>query len=377
MPTRQPDAVPDGLRAAAGIAWRCVALALAVVAALYALSLLKLVVLPVLLALLLASVLQGPVDRLERRGIKRSLAATGVLFAAVFLLIGVFAFIGPSIASQSGDLGKGIEDGARTLATDQFGVAPAEVDRSIDEAVKSAKESRALRSGLLTGALVVGQIAAGLLLVLALLFYVLSDGRRIWRWMLELVPPAGRDDVDALGARTWHVLAGYMQGTAAVALVDAVLIAILLAVLGVPLVLPLAVLTFIAGFIPVVGATLAGLAAALVALAANGPAAALIVVAGIVVIQQVEGNVLQPVLVGGRVSLHPLVVILAVAVGGVLGGVIGAFVAVPMAAVAGAVLDHVRDKRGEDVPDAPQDTETGEEAAPDRGAVAAGETAQA
>ena len=163
--------------------------------------------------------------------------------------------------------------------------------------------------------------------------------------VLELVPERRRDTINELGERSWTVLTAYTRGVVFVATVDAVLIGFALLVVGVPLALPLIVLTWIAAFFPIIGAIVAGAAAVLVALVGSGPTEALIVLAAIIVVQQVEGNVLYPVVVGPRLKLHPIVVLVAVAMGGTLAGIPGAFLAVPIATVCGALIGYQRERR--------------------------------
>ena len=177
-----------------------------------------------------------------------------------------------------------------------------------------------------------------------MLFYLLKDGERIWGWLVSLVTPARRDDVRQAGELAWQALAGFVRGQTLVALFDAVLIGSAIAILGVPLALPLAVLTFFGAYVPVIGATVTGLLAVFVALASQGIVAASAVLAAILVVQQIEGNMFQPVVVGRTVQVHPLAILLGVTAGGVLAGIIGAMIAAPVVAVAGAVLRYVRER---------------------------------
>jgi predicted PurR-regulated permease PerM len=218
-----------------------------------------------------------------------------------------------------------------------------QVNRSIDRAIEHAQGSTGgMVAGVLNGALIVTQWLAGFLLTLFLTFFFVKDGPVIWGWCVRLFGPTRRRHVHEMGVRSWRVLTAYMQGAAMVATIDAVLIGIVLVAVGVPLALPLVSLTFIAAFFPIVGAFVAGAAAVLVALVANGIGPALIVLAGIVVVQQLEGNVFYPVVVGRRLRLHPVVMLAALTAGGVLAGIAGAFLAVPVAAVAGAIIEYAR-----------------------------------
>jgi predicted PurR-regulated permease PerM len=196
-----------------------------------------------------------------------------------------------------------------------------------------------------TGALFVTELIAGLLLALVLLFFVLKDGYRIWDWIVSLVPGRRREGLREVGSASWSTLGHYLRGVASVALFDAVTIGVALAILGVPLVLPLAVLTFFGAFFPLVGAFTAGFVAALVALVSEGVVTALIVVGVITAIQQLEGDVIYPVLVGRQIRLHPVAILLVLTAGAVVAGIVGALFAVPAAAVAWTAIQHVRGER--------------------------------
>lgn len=185
------------------------------------------------------------------------------------------------------------------------------------------------------------------ILALVLCFFYLKDGPRFLPWVSGLVGPRAAPHVSAIAQRSWVTLSGFIRAQAAVGLVDAVFIGIGLAVLGVPLALPLSVLVFFGAFIPIIGAVVTGALAALVALVTNGPVTALIVIALVLVVQQLEGNVLQPILVGRTLDLHPALVILAVTAGGTLAGIVGAFLAVPVVAVAAVAVRYARQQLAE------------------------------
>jgi predicted PurR-regulated permease PerM len=188
-------------------------------------------------------------------------------------------------------------------------------------------------------------VLGSLVLVGFLAFFLVKDGRSIWAYLVTLAPPHRRAAIEIVGDRAWTVLTAYTRGVVFVATVDAVLIGAALLLVGVPLALPLIVLTWVAAFFPIIGAVAAGAAAVLVALVTVSPTAALIVLAAIVVVQQVEGNVLYPVVVGPRLKLHPIVVLMSVALGGTLAGIAGAFLAVPVATVCAAALSYAREQR--------------------------------
>ncbi|NVC22641.1 AI-2E family transporter [Kocuria salina] len=185
---------------------------------------------------------------------------------------------------------------------------------------------------------VLGGVVTGAVLVAVILYFFLQDGARIWAFVLSRFHGETLEKLLTSGTTTLHVLGGYVRGTAVVALLEAVVIGVTLLVLRVPLALPLSVLIFLGGFIPIVGAALIGGVAVLVALVANGPVVALVVVAVVVATNQLDGRVLQPMVLGRALSLHPLVVLLALAAGGILSGVVGAVLAVPLTAVGWALI---------------------------------------
>ncbi|MBC7290722.1 MAG: AI-2E family transporter, partial [Actinotalea sp.] len=193
-------------------------------------------------------------------------------------------------------------------------------------------------SGAVAGATALAEVLTGTVLALVVLFFLLRDHRTIWQFILRPLPPGQRVRADRIGENAVEVLGGYVRGVAIIAFVDAFFIGLALVVLGVPLALPLAVLVFIGAFIPILGATLAGTFATLVALVSDGPVTALIVLAVVIGVNQLEGNFLEPVVLGRTLHLHPLAVLLALTAGTILSGIVGALLAVPLAAVAWTVV---------------------------------------
>ncbi len=336
---------PLGGLAEMSLRFLLVAAAVAVVA--LVLVELRIVVLPVIVALLVATVLTPPVGWLRRRGLPASLAALLAMAGAAAALAGLVALVVPSVADELDDLGRSVRDGldqvVSWLAGAPFGVTEQQVERGIDTALdRAGAQSGVLAEGVLTGAVLVAEVVAGLLLAVVLVFFFLRDGERIWRFLVGLAPARRQQDVVAIGERSWEILGGYVRGLSIVATADAVLIGIALALIGVPLVIPLALLTFIGAFVPLVGAVVAGLVAALVALVSEGALAAGLVLVAIVVIQQLEGDLLYPLVVGNTLDLHPAAILLAIPAGAVVGGVVGVFLSVPLAAIAWAVASHFR-----------------------------------
>ena len=319
---------------------------------------LRLVVLPVLLALLLATLLVGPADFLRRHGVPSAGAALLVMLIGLGVLVGVLVSIVPAIVAEFDDVERsareGLNEALRWLSQGPLDLEREQVTRAVDRALEGAAGAGNITGSVLSGAALVIEVIAGLLLMLVVLFFFVHDGRRIWSWVVELLPLAHRVDADAIGRRMWSTACGYVRGVAIIALVDAVLIAIALTVIGVPLVLPLAVLTFIGAFVPLAGAVLAGAVAALVALVTEGALAAILVVVVITIIQQLEGDLLYPVVVGRSIALHPVAILLALTAGTVLAGLAGALLAVPVAAMAWDALDYLRSRsRAYSGPDQP------------------------
>ena len=338
--------VPLGIAVSAAVAWRLLVIAAAAALVLYVASKLFVVVIPFVVAVLLTSLLHGPARRLQARGVPRTLAAMAVVGGGLLVLGGLLGMVIPPFVDQISELSSQVEEGARKLARSAggaFGLSNAEVDDTIDRAVKDLDgNGRSVAAGVLSGALIAAEIAAAILLTIFLTFFLVRDGDRMWNWIVGLAGPDRRRTVAEAGSHAYAALGAYIRGVAIVATVDAALIGAALVIVGVPRAIPLIVLTFLAAFFPIVGAFAAGAAACLVALVAKGATAALIILVVIIVVQQVEGNVLYPIIVGSQLKVHPVAMLLTLGAGGVLAGVAGAFLAVPLAAVVAALLDYAR-----------------------------------
>jgi putative heme transporter len=342
----RPD-VPPMLRKLAAWSWRLLVILTAVGLALYLLILLKVIVVPVIVALFLATLLVPLVSWLQARGWKHLPAVLTVFAGAVLLLVAIILGFIPLISNELDTLRQRADEGVaevqRYIASRPFGLSEEDLNRYLDQARERFTEnSSGLTRGAVEGVTLVGEVITGLILSLFLTFFFVKDSERFTRWILDF---AGRDrerHLREMGTRSATAVSGYLRGQAAVGAVDAIFIGIGLAILGVPLVVPLAFLTFVAAFLPLVGAVVAGALAALVALVTKGVTTALIVVGITLLVQQLEGHLLAPLLLGRAVSLHPVVIILALAAGAILGGIIGAFLAVPIAAVVTAVGTYLR-----------------------------------
>ena len=326
--------VPAALDRAAGWSWRLLVCVLAIAAVLALLWYLRIIVLPTIVALTLAPALM-PVVRLVRQrvGAHRPAAALALIVGLV-VVAGLLTVVAMSVVSQYDELAEAVRRGASEITAwlegEPFNISRERV-RNFDSSLGEVWDgtSTYLAAGLSAGA----SLLTGLILAVAMLYFVLRDGADLWRRVLRRFPPDRAPAVDRAGRRAWKVLDGYIRGTALIAAIDATLIGIGIWLLGVPLALPLAVLVFLGGFVPFVGATLSGLVAVLVAFADEGWEIALVTLAIVIGVQLVEGNFLQPIIQSRTVDLHAAVILLAVAAGGSLFGILGAYLAVPVTAV--------------------------------------------
>jgi putative heme transporter len=347
-PAEQPrPEVPPSLARLAAWSWRLLVVGAAGGLVLYLLILLRVVVIPVIVALFLATLLVPLVQWLEARGWRHLPAVLTVFLGAVLALAAIVAGLVPLIGNELGTLGQRVDEGIneieRFIASRPFGLSEEDVNRWIDQARQQLSEnSSGITRGAVRGATLVGEVVTGLILTLFLTFFFVKDSARFTRWILDFTADRYRGHLREAGRRSATAVSSYLRGQATVGLVDGVFIGIGLAIVGVPLVVPLAFFTFVAAFLPLVGAFVAGVLAALVALVTKGLTAALIVVGITVLVQQLEGHLLAPLLLGRAVSLHPVVIILALAAGGILGGIVGAFLAVPIAAVVTAAGTYLR-----------------------------------
>ena len=342
-PAVEDTSVSPLVRKSAAWAWRLLILFAAVMALLWLLQQLLVLVVPVALATMLTALLLPVVDWLDRRGAPRGGAVALVLLSSVAILGGLLTFVVSQFVSGLPQLVAEVTrsiDSARTWLID----GPAHLSREqIDNAGNSAIEAlrnnqEKLTSGALSTAATVTEIVTGALLVLFTLIFLLHGGRNIWAFLTKMFPSDVRGRVSDAGRAGFHSLIGYIRATFLVALVDAVGIGTGLAIMGVPLALPLASLVFLGAFIPLIGAVLTGFLAVVVALLAKGFIYALITLGLIIAVQQLEAHVLQPLVMGRAVSIHPLAVVLGIAGGAVTAGIVGALLAVPAIAFLNSAL---------------------------------------
>jgi len=346
-----PEAgVPNGLRTAAAYSWRLIVVITGFYVLLYAAAYVAVVVVPVIVALLLSALLQPGAASLVRRGWPRSLAAFAMLIVGLGAVAGIITLVVERFSAGFSDLAKQVSEGlgqVQTFVVRTFPITRGQLEDAVTKFQHTLVDNQGtLASGALTTAATVGQVITGFFLALFTLFFFLKDGRSIWLWLVGLFPRDSRAYIDEAARRAWRTLVSYVRATAAVALIDAIGIGIGLAVLGVPLVVPLAALVFLGAFIPILGSFLAGSVAVLVALVSKGPITALITLAIVVFVMQIEGHILQPLLLGRAVRVHPLAVVLSIAAGLLIGGIFGALIAVPIVAcanVAGTYLSRRHD----------------------------------
>ena len=331
------ESVSPLVRKTAAWAWRLLVILAAIVALLWAVKRLEILVVPVALATMLAALLLPVVDFLDRRGAPRGGAVALVLLGGIAVVGGILAFVvsqfvegAPALVDQVSTSIKGVGD---WLTEGPLHINQQQIDSARKSAIEALQNNQEkLTSGALSTAGTVTEIVTGALLVLFTLIFVLHGGRNIYAFVTKIFPTGVRERVRDAGRAGFHSLIGYVRATFLVALVDAVGIGTGLAIMSVPLALPLASLVFLGAFIPLVGAVIAGFLAVVVALIAKGVLYALITLGLIIAVQQLEGHVLQPLVMGRAVSIHPLAVVLAIAGGSVLAGIVGALLAVPTVA---------------------------------------------
>lgn len=339
---------PRWLRGAAGVSWRLLVVIAMVALIFYATSRVQLLFVAVFLAFVFTAVLRPAVDFLARwlpRGLSTALAILG----GIVFFLGLLTYVGYSIANQWTDLTKQFSDGISQI-TDflENGPLPFQItNEQIAEWISNGQQwvqehAGDLASQAAAGAGSVVEVFTALALAIFCTVFFLARGREMWTWFLNQLPSRVRDSWKTAGGAGWYTFSGYTRGTVIIAVTDGILAFILLSVLRVPLSAPLAVLVFIGAFIPLIGAPLAMVIAMIVALAANGLLSAAIVGIGIALIGQFEGHILQPIVMGKQVSIHPVVIALAVTAGTLTAGILGAVISVPLVAVCWAIFSRLR-----------------------------------
>ena len=354
--------VPWAFDLAAAWSWRILVVAAAVFGMLWLFSYFAVVVLPLLVALFASALLTPVVHALGRIGVGRRIGSLVVVIFSIIAVGLLLTFVGQQIANGMDELSKQVVDGVQQVR-DWLRTGPLKLsDQDLQNTLKDLQDSIGATDGsLLSRATEVGatvsHIVAGFFIVLFGTYFFLADGPLIWTWFVRLFPRAARLRVDSSGKVGWRSLTQFVRATVLVAATDAIGIMIGAAILGVPFVLAIGVLVFLGAFVPMIGAFVSGTVAVLVALVAVGPFKALLMLAVIIVVQQIEAHVLQPFLMGRFVSVHPLGVIVAIALGVIVAGIPGALIAVPFAAVLNAVVQHLAEETdvGESASEAAED----------------------
>jgi predicted PurR-regulated permease PerM len=349
--------VPHSLRIAAAWSWRLIVVGVVGWVLLRFIGMVSIVVIPLAIALLLSALLAPAVGWLRRLRLPPSLATFLVLICGIGAVAGtltqvVTQFV-DGVPQLTDNATKGIRQIQEWARTGPLHLSDQQVDQAIDSAQQwiNSNTSSLTATGVATAA-TLAEVLTGALLVLFATFFFLRDGRKIWRFVVRLFPVNARWNLSDAGDASWATLGSYVRATVLVAFIDATGIGLALVILDVPFPFPLAALVFLGAFIPIVGASVSGAVAVLVALVDKGWVVALIVLGAVILVQQVEGHILQPLIMGRAVAVHPLVVIIGIACGVVLAGIIGALVAVPLIAVLNTAVRRLVRSRPEVPPDA-------------------------
>jgi len=355
--SRDDAEVPHSLRISAAWAWRLLVVGLLGWVLLRFIGIISIVVVPLAIALLLSALLAPAVRWMGRWRLPPSLATFLVLICGLAAVAGTLTLVINQFIDGAQQLTDNAIEGIRQIQ-DWAQTGPLHLsDDQVDAAINSAQSwinsntSQLTATGFATAATLF-EVLTGALLVLFSTFFFLRDGRKIWRFIVRLFPVNARWSLADAGDASWATLGAYVRATVLVAFIDAVGIGLFLVIFRVPFPFPLAALVFLGAFIPIVGASVSGAVAVLVALVDKGWVIALVILGGVIIVQQLEGHVLQPLIMGRAVAIHPLVVIIGIASGVVLAGIIGALVAVPLIAVLNTGVRRLGRRRPEVPPDA-------------------------
>ncbi len=340
--------VPWGLDLAAAWSWRLIVIVVAGLGLLWTMRYFAVITLPLAISLLFAALAVPVVTALRRIGLPRGPSAGIVMVLGIGTVALLLTFVGQQVAQGASDLADSVVTGLDQvrdwLRSGPLAVSESQLDGYIKE-IQGAVTDSTGTDGVITRVTevgtAVGHVVAGFFIVLFSTYFFLADGDRIWSWIVRLAPRAARERVDASGRVAWVSLTQFVRATVLVAMADAIGIMAVAWFLDVPFVVAIGVLVFLGAFVPMIGATIAGSVAILVALVDQGPLTALFMLIGVIVVQQIEGHILQPFLMGRFVSLHPLGVIVAIGCGVLVAGIAGALIAVPLAAAANAVAQHL------------------------------------
>ncbi|MAU34029.1 AI-2E family transporter [Candidatus Saccharibacteria bacterium] len=337
-PQNSEHAIPPRLDYLAGLSWRLLVITGVIAVAIFLIIQLKVVIIPFLVALLVTALLFPFVKWLTKFGMKRGIAVAIGVVLLVLVVSGLGFLVSREVRSAYPDLRDRTEviiaDTRDTLSREPFNISTEEINDYIDSGVAYIQNNSAtLASGVVSFGSAATNVISGIFIAFFVIIFLLLDGKNVWRWVVSLFPKANRRKLSEAGEGGWRTLISFVKSQVAVAAVDAVGIGLAAFFLQVPLALPIAVIVFIGSFVPIVGAILTGAVAVVLALIFNGWLIALIMLGAVLFVQFVESQLLQPFLIGKAVSVHPLAVVLAVAVGGLIAGIPGALFAVPVVAV--------------------------------------------
>jgi predicted PurR-regulated permease PerM len=336
--------VTPAMQIASAWAWRFLVIVAAIAVIGYGMRYLSEVVVPVTVGVLLTALLVPITNGLQKLRVPRGPAAGVTVISTIVVVAGLLTLVGAQIAGQFEDLSNQVGEGVqklRDMARINFGLTDADITNLYKQVREQITSGGAIGQQAAAVGTTATHVVAGVFISLFCLFFFLYQGEQIWSWLVRLFPRRARDKADSSGRKAWVSLTAFVRATVMVAAVDAIGISLGAAVLGLPLVSAIGILVFVGSFIPVVGALISGAVAVLVALVAKGPVIAIVMLAVVIGVQQLEAHVLQPFLLGRAVSVHPLAIILAIATGVVVAGIVGALVAVPTAAVLNAIVNHL------------------------------------
>ncbi|MDQ1580411.1 MAG: putative heme transporter [Microbacteriaceae bacterium] len=346
MPAPVDESVPRGVRVAGAWSWRLLVIGGVIAVIVFLIIQLRLIVIPVLIAVLVSALLVPFVAFLHRHRWPRWLAIVTAMLALILIVGALVYLVVFQVRSESSHLRDqsvaAYNDFRSWLTTGPLDLTQAQIDQYLAQLWTSLQQdSQVFISGALSIGATLGHVLAGVLLTLFSTLFILIDGKGIWSWIVRIFPRRARPAVDGAGTAGWATLVNFVRVQILVASIDAVGIGLGAFILQLPLVIPIAVLVFLGSFIPIVGAVITGALAVVIALIYNGWVAALVMLGVVLLVQQVEGHVLQPLIMGTAVKVHPLAVVLVVAAGSLVAGIPGALFAVPLVAVLNVMIGYV------------------------------------
>jgi len=349
------EQIPSRLNYVAGLSWRLLAILAFIGVFIFIVIQLKVIVIPFLVALLVTALLFPFVQWLNKKGVKKGLAVAMSLVLMVAVIGGLGFLVTKQVQSAYPELKDRfsvfVKDTRSTLSGEPFNIGRSDVDSYSNEVTKYIQDnSQTLITGASAVGVTAGHVAAGIFLGFFSIIFLLLDGKNIWKWISNLFPRATRKNLFQAGLDGWKTLVSFVKSQVMVAGVDAVGIGLGAFILQVPLAIPITVMVFLGSFIPVVGAVVTGIIAVVLALVFNGPIAALLMLGVVLLVQLLEGHVLQPFLIGKAVKIHPLAIVLAVSAGSLLAGIPGALFAVPMVAFLNVLLSSLLSRRATKTP---------------------------